>query len=429
MTQVSSFEFDRNFQQQVLALMMQDLDFLIIAQDVVKPEYFSDKVLIWFFTTIRNYFLDYQMRMSYDILRNELVKAVKQRTIKEKDINMYSTCFEQLELPVAHKQYLAKELINFCKSQAIKSAIMEMPQLLAIHDFAGIDAAFHKAMDVGEDFGAVGTNYFVNWNDRIRARARKYESKVIPTGITKLDVYLGGGIKPKQLGIWMAPTSRGKSIALCHCGKRTVIMGKKVLHYTCELSEDEVSERYDSSFSKIKLASLFDEEAQLLATMEKLGSRWGNALIIKDYPPHKATIATLQAHYTQCVRTGFSPDLILVDYLNLLKPSQRRLQRREELSDLATELRGWAMELGVPVWSATQSQRVAISMKTHTEEQVGEDIGMMNVADIVITLNQTIEEVNQNTMRLFIAKNRNGRRYVEIPIMNDLERMCFYFPQ
>ena len=424
-----TFNFDRHFQQQILALMLQDTDFLIVAQDIIKPEFFSDKVLIWYFTTIRNYYLDYQMRMSLDILKNELLKAVQQGKIrKEDDIKAYAECHKQVIQEVPSKEYITKELVAFCKSQAIKSSVMEMPGLLIARDFESIESNFRKAMDVGEDFGAIGTNYFVNWTDRLKSRAQRYESKIMPTGITVLDIYLGGGLRPKQLGIWMAPTNRGKSIALCHCGKRAVIMGKKVLHYTMELSEEDVAERYDSSFSKISMSSLFDEEAALVAQLEKLGMRWGNALIIKEYPAGKPTLAMMSAHFNQCVRSGFVPDMILIDYLDLMRPTHRRLQKREELSDLTTETRGWAMELGLPIWSATQSQRIAISMETHTEEQVGEDIGKVNIADVVITINQTREEVMQNKMRLFLAKNRNGRKYIEVPIITDLDRMCFYVP-
>lgn len=423
------FNFDRKFQVQILSLMLRDLDFLIAAQDIIKPEYFSDNVLIWFFLTIRNYYLDYQMRMDSDVLRNELLKAVQQGKIKkEDDIRNYAESFQLIEQTIGNKDYVVKELVAFCKSQAIKSMVMELPALLIARDFASIESNFKKAMDVGEDFGSTGTSYFVNWTDRLKSRAIRNESRVMPTGITDLDVFLGGGLRPKQLGIWMAPTNRGKSIALCHCGKRAVIMGKKVLHYTMELSEEDVAERYDSSFSKISMSKLFDEEAHLVAQLEKLGMRWGNALIIKEWPAGKPSLATLTAHFNQCVRNGFSPDLILIDYLDLLRPTIRRLQKREELSDITTETRGWAMELNLPIWSATQSQRIAISMETHTEEQVGEDIGKVNIADIVVTINQTKEEVAQNKMRLFLAKNRNGRKYIEIPIINDLDRMCFYDP-
>jgi len=72
--------------------------------------------------------------------------------------------------------------------------------------------------------------------------------------------------------------------------------------------------------------------------------------------------------------------------------------------------------------------RAAISMETHTEEEVGEDIGKVNIADVVITLNQTKEELHREIMRLFLAKNRNGKRYIEIPIQTAFERMAFYEP-
>lgn len=422
----AQFHFNRYFQQQILALMTQDQDFLIVAQSIIQPEFFSDKILIWFFKIIRDYYLDYQMRMTTEILRNEIMKACIQRNIKEDEIKSYVDCFNQIDKPVDNKEYITKELVNFCKSQAIKAMIMEVPSFLKTYDFSSIEANFRKAMDVGEDFGAMGTNYFVSYSDRIKTRSKQKDIRVMPTGITELDVYLNGGLRPKQLGIWMAPTSRGKSLSLCHCGKRAVIMGRKVLHYTMELGEEEISERYDSSFSRIKMSDLAERETEVSSTLEKLGLRWGNALIIKEYPAGKPTVATLHAHYNQCARNGFVSDLILIDYLDQMKPAQKRLQKREELSDLTTELRGWATELKVPIWTATQSQRIAISMATHTEEQVGEDIGKVNIADVVITLNQTREEYIQHVMRLFLAKNRNGPRYREVTINNDLERMCFY---
>jgi KaiC/GvpD/RAD55 family RecA-like ATPase len=423
---IQPFHFNRYFQMQILALMTQDQDFLISAYNIIQPEFFSDKILIWYFKIIRDYYLDYQMRMTSDILKNEVLKACSQNSIKDDEVQAYCECYNKIVEPVASKEYISKELINFCKSQAIKAMIMEVPSYLKTYDFATIAEKFHKAMEVGEDFGSMGTPYFVNYSDRIKLRSKKLDTRAMPTGITELDIYLNGGLRPKQLGIWMAPTSRGKSLSLCHCGKRAVIMGRKVLHYTMELGEEEVSDRYDSSFSRIKMSDLAEKEYEVSSALEKLGLRWGNALIIKEYPAGKSTIANLQAHCSQCMRTGFVPDLVLVDYLDQMKPTQKRLQKREELSDLTTELRGWATELKVPIWTATQSQRIAISMETHTEEQVGEDIGKVNIADVVITLNQTREEYIQRVMRLFIAKNRNGVKYHEVKINSDLERMCFY---
>ena len=73
-----------------------------------------------------------------------------------------------------------------------------------------------------------------------------------------------------------------------------------------------------------------------------------------------------------CVQGGFIPDLIVVDYLDLIKPSQKRTAKREELTDITEELRGAAGETDIPWWTGTQSRRAAISMELHTEEEVGE---------------------------------------------------------
>jgi len=426
---LESFSFNRQFQTEILALMTQDSEFLVLAQGVIEPEFFTDRILIWFYKVIRDYYLDYQMTMPVQLIKNELLKAVRLRSIKDEDqIKNYVLCYDLICQPVRGKEYITKELIAFCKQQAIKNHIMEIPSLLAGQQFSEIEVSFKKAITVGDEYGSIGTNYFTDWLDRLKERTEKYELRIMPTGITELDIYIGGGLKPKQLGIWMGPTGRGKSVALSHCGKRAIIYGKKVMHYTCELSEDEISTRYDAAFSKIPMIELAEREAELMRKLSRMGLRWGSSLIIKEFPPGMATVATLIAHLNQCERMGFVPDLILVDYIDLLKPSHHRVQKREELSDITTELRGMAVERNVPIWSGTQSQRIAISMETHTEEQVGEDIGKMNIADIVVTINQTREEVMNNRIRLFLAKNRNGRKYMEIPIMGNLDRMAFYIP-
>jgi archaellum biogenesis ATPase FlaH len=425
----NEFFFDRLFQQHILALMMQDMNFLIVAQDIIKPELFSDKILIWFFITIRNHFLDYQMLISESILKNELIKAVQQGKIrKEEDVSNYASCCEKILSARPNKQYVEEELVVFCKTQAIKSAVMSMPKQLINRDFQAINDSMKSALEIGNDLGNAGLYYFIDWPDRVKRRANVSESKIMPTGVTELDVYLGGGLKPRQLGMWMGPSGRGKSVALAHCGKRAVIVGKKVIYYTYELSQDDIAERFDSAFSKIPIASLVDEEYELLNKLEDLGKRWGNSLIIKEFPSGKATLAKIDGHIRQCIRNDFYPDLVLVDYLDLIKPTYRRLQKREELTDLTTELRGMAMELNIPIWSATQAQRAAINMKTHTEAEVSEDIGKINISDIVITINQTTEEALQDIMRLFICKNRNGPKYREVAINCDLKRMAFYIP-
>lgn len=424
----AKFPFGKEFQIKILSLMFHDFDFLIFAQEIVQPSYFADNVMAWFYTTMRDYFIDYQMRIDDPTLRNEMKKAAANKRIKAQEVQAYFNMYKKIIVTYDGKDYVIAELVAFCKHQAIKKASLEMPDLLTKNDFEAIEKIWKQALLVGASSSDIGTQYFVSWPERLGTRAVRLEEMTIPTGITGLDICIGGGLRSGQLGLWMAPTNRGKSVALVHCGKRAVIMRRKVIHYTLELSEDDVAERYDASFSRIPVKALLDQEADLARKLEDLGQRMGNSLIIKEYPTKTASMSTIRAHVQQCCAAGFYPDLIIIDYLDLLKPTTRRKEKREELTDIAEEMRGLFGELKIPGWSATQARRAAISKETHDEEDVAEDIGKMNISDIVVTINQTKKEAETGEMRLLVAKNRNGPRWITVPIVTNLSRMSFYNP-
>lgn len=421
-----TFPFSKDFQLNLLGLMFQDYEFLTYAHEIIHPDYFSDDILAWYFSVIKDHFLDYQERITELVLRNELSKAVRNKKIKQTEIPSYVSAFKKIKQTVGNKGYFVSELTTFCQHQAIIKACLEVPDLLDRQDFDQIKARWEAALQVGM-VNNIGTEYFIDYPERIRGRQER-RHRIMPTGITQIDDYLNGGLKPKQLGIWMGPVNRGKTIALMQCAKRCIIAGGKVIHYTLEMSEEEVSERYDSAFSRIPMNLLGDREGDLLRFLHKEGVARGHSLIIKEYSTKRATVGTLLAHFRMCVQAGFIPDLVVVDYLDLVKPACQRAAKREELTDISEEMRGAAGETDVPWWTGTQSRRAAISMELHTEEEVGEDIGKINTADVAITLNQTQDELHQHIMRAFIAKNRNGVKYRTVKFATDFERMCFYDP-
>jgi len=444
------FSYDKKFQIQILALMFRDYDFLTLAQDILNPSYFSDKILGWYFTAFRDYYQDYQMQMDSEAVRNELKKAVSAKRIKQQEVQTYVETFKKIESATSNKKYVTDEVITFSRHQAIKQAALEMPQLLQQNDFPAIETLWRQALSVGTVGFDLGIEYFTSYPQRIAERAAREEELTIPTGITSLDVVIGGGLHPGQLALWMAPTNKGKSVGLVHCGKRAVVEGRKVVYYTLELGGDDVSTRYDSSFTKIDVNQLNDNIYDVAKILEDIGKKFGNNLIIKSYPTKSASVDTLRSHLNRCAASGFVPDLVIVDYLDLLKPTTKRKEKREELSDITEDLRGLAGELNVPIWSATQSRRAAVAKDVHGEDDVAEDWGKMQIADIVITINQNSSEAincdrtypitdeNGNVIdevsyfgayiRLLVAKNRNGPRWRTVGLGVDFNRMCFFVP-
>ncbi len=419
------FEFDREFQINILNIIFNDFDFLVLCNDIVKPEYFSDNILMWFYKCMRDYYLDYQVKINENSLKNEILKAFKNNKLKEQDIEAVAEVRKRLSSKIINKSYITDEVVNFCKHQAITQAVLNAPELLTKGDFSTIQQNFSDAFLIDKAQLDMGHWFFKDYKERIRERSEERAHSILPVGIPELDLLLGGGLNQTQYGLWMAPSNRGKSVALTHCGKRAIIQGKKVVYYSLEMSEKDQADRYDANMCRYAMQELAAFSDEIANKMRKFNGVYEDSLLIKTFT-NDTTIDTIKSHLQRLFSVGWVPDLILIDYLELLTPTRFFKERREETSLISKQLSQMALNLKIPIWSATQSNRQAVSLETHTDEHIAEDYGKIRPADIGITLNQTKEEALDNIMRLFVMKNRNGPRYREVKIQNDFSRMCFY---
>lgn len=425
------FKFDRDFQIELLALMSQEWDFLVFCSELVKPEYFEDQVLIWFYQTIINYLNDYGKGPTSTVIGNEIVKAYNAKIIKDDNKVHYLEVWDKLEKPVQASEYIKDELRYFCKRQAVKNAITGPIAGLMRSDKDGdwdqIIQLVSNACNVGDKDLDLGENYFKDYEERIK---RYVEEDIVrvPTGITNLDILMGGGPKAGQLFMWMGGTGRGKSIGLSHCGKRAVIGGFKVLHYTMELSQDDICRRYDANWAKIPMNDLDSRNSDVVKSLFDWGKKYGNSLIVKEFPTKSASVNTLKRHTAQLVATGFKPDVIIVDYLDLLKPVTNYSDEYADLGSIAAELRGFAMEMKIPIFTATQVNRAGNTAEILDLTHMSDSIKKAFVADIIVAICMTREDKMENRARLVPIKNRNGPDFVEVPIVTDYSRMAFYVP-
>jgi hypothetical protein len=131
-------------------------------------------------------------------------------------------------------------------------------------------------------------------------------------------------------------------------------------------------------------------------------------IIIKEYPTKSANISKLKNHYNQLVSSGKRPDMIIVDYVDLIKPTTKYGEKRYELESIAEELRGWAGELDVPVWSATQTNRDGLDTSVVALKTISEALSKAMVADLIIGIGRSPELQQQGRACYYLAKNRLG---------------------
>ena len=202
----------------------------------------------------------------------------------------------------------------------------------------------------------------------------------------------GVTLRPGEVGMWLGPPKRGKTLALINTGAVNLVHGMKVFHWSLEISKLQVFERYCSRLLGRKVET--EEDIELAKKRVKL---LGGKLEVKDDP---------YCHIFQ-IKEWISKgeaDMLIVDYADLIVPPRKMKERRFELRDIFLALRELAKEFKIPVWTA--SQAVAKSEKKtiiKLEDLEEAKIVKAGISSLVVSLNQTEEELEDNVMRTFIV--------------------------
>jgi hypothetical protein len=113
--------------------------------------------------------------------------------------------------------------------------------------------------------------------------------------------------------------------------------GIDVIHYTLELSESYVGQRYITILTGIPTTDQKDRKDEIIRKVKQVPGR----VRIKYYPPQFASAKTIAAHIEKIKQTGFKPKLIIIDYADLLKSGNgNRDGLYAELGGIYEELRG-----------------------------------------------------------------------------------------
>ncbi len=420
------FSDSREYQIKLLAYMLNNHDFCNIAGDVLKDEHFSDKALQWFFETLK----DAKVRLTQASLQQELVKAVQAKTVRQDEIDKYVEYFDFIKikpLPV-EETHINNELGAFIRTQATKTALVEAWDLAKTGQWEEIVDKLQTAVNQGLDVLELGTFYFRDYQQRLSDRMSATRVEKLSTGVPDLDDIMYGGLKLKQLGLVAGGTGRGKSIFLAWLAQVAILLGKKVAYYTMELSDVDVAERFDALFTHIKINELKTYNNDTFNKLSTMSSRFSDNLVIKEYPPDAATVGTIKGHLRQLSGVGFIPDLVIVDYLDLVKPHRTYNSTHEELDAITKALRGLAVEHSTRVWTATQLNRAGMVMDTPDETAIAGAVSKLFTVDVALLMAQTIEEREDEIMRIMVTKNRNGPAGRTIKLDTDYSRMTFYRP-
>lgn len=396
MTLKSLSQYGKSFQFKVLGALLTDRKFLLNVRELIDDTYFDSDAHKWIITAILEYFDEYNTTITLDVLKLELKKIendVLKAAVRQELKNSYESSKDDLE-------YVQEEFTSFCKNQKLKSALLESADLLKEGNYEVIRSRIENALKAGLDKD-IGHNY----NKDIETRYRKDYRPTIPTPWPLINDKLQGGWGPGDLGIIFGNPGGGKSWVMVSVAAHAAKMGYNVNFYSLELGEDYVGKRFDCNITGKGIDEIGNHRDLVENAMNTLKGR----LIIREYPPKSATINTIKAHVQRTTELHGKPDLIIVDYLDYLRPPARKYsERKGEIDDVFIAAKGLAKELQIPILSPSQVNRMGAKDDIIEGDKAAGSYDKMMVADICFSLSRKKEDKVLGTGRLHIMKNRYG---------------------
>jgi len=401
-------KYGKKFQENLVQLILDDRPFADQIFEVLDTKFLELKYLQSFVGLILNYREKYKTHPPRDTMLTILRAEIDDEDeLIQKQLRDYFTriCLSE-DLPQG-VEHIKEVSLDFCKKQKLKEAMIKSVKLIQSSSYEEISKIINDALKLGID-NDLGYDYLKDFEERFMIKSRN----PVSTGWSLLDNLIRGGLGQGELGVVIAPTGAGKSMALVHIGAQAVMEGLTVVHYTLELQETVVATRYDSCITGINLDDLYNRKDDVLERIKNLDGK----LIVKEYPTKSASIQTLRNHLEKLKRRGENIDMIIVDYGDLLRPIRYLKERRNELESIYEELRGMAQVFKCPIWTASQTNRSGLNAEVITMESISEAFNKCFVADFIFTISRTIEDKNNNEGRVYIAKNRNGPDGLVFPL-------------
>ena len=390
-------KYGQSYQTKVVTNLVTDRPFLEQVSDILETKYFESDTNKWVVDITRKYFSKYKNTPTTDFFKTEIQK-ITDKALQQNVLTQLKAIYAQQS--GGDSEWVKNEFVTFCKNQNFKNVILTSVDLLQTGQFDKIEKLVRDAVKVGQS-NDLGLDY----KEDIEVRFEEVNRRTVKTNWDVIDELIDGGLGPGELGVIVAPSGVGKTWVLCHIGAEAVRQGKNVLHYTLELTQNYVGQRYDTIFTGIPSSDLKENKDQIRDKVDKLKG----GLMIKYYPPKGITANTIAAHIDMVRSTKFQPDLIIIDYADLLvSVNSKNNSDYQEQGGIYIDLRAMGGEYQIPIWTASQTNRSAIESDVIHADKIADSYAKVMNADLIISVSRKDTDKLNDTARFHVMKNRFG---------------------
>ena len=339
------------------------------------------------------------------------ITEIKTYLSKEEDLKLFK------DTVITYKQYDTQlnidELIAntevFFKEKAVYNTVLKIVDDVSKEksDYGKFLQWFEKACNITL-VNEIGLDFYGEYEKVIKDLGTQNE--VVPLGWDFIDTKIGGGLAKngRALYLFLGPTNVGKSIFLGNVASNMAFKGLTTVLISLEMPEMMYAKRISSHVSKIPIKDIQQQIGSLESYFKEVSETRKRKLIIKEFPPKAITVAGVKAYLESLVKAGIKPDVLVIDYLGLLKASSGD-NSYEQGKAAAEELRALSYFFNIPIVSAIQTNREG--METPSLDTVSESLGVAFTADVVWAIYQEEGDQELGIIKLSGIKNRVGPKF------------------
>ena len=431
-------------ERKILSSMITNTEYLTQLRDVAQTKYFKSSYSQIVAGWVWEYFEHTQQAPGSHI---EDIYVKNRHLLKDEEDNELVAEFlsklSEDHIEIKNIKYAVKSAVEFFKLRSVELFKQEVESALAeknpnraeklIADFRRLDTIQGRGVNLLRDPGSIRLSFL-----------QDHEFLFKFPGVLGQTL---GMFKRGDFFAWMGSPKRGKTWYLIYTATRAVLMGYRVVFISLEMNEEPIIRRFWKGFTgqpekpervdipifkhiknkyeikskNVKKKGLNFEEVEKQQKKYIFASR-GGELRIQTYPSYSASVQDIEDYLTNLeYYEGLIPDVIVVDYADILKPGNARLDYRHQLDNIWKSLRGIAQEKEALVVTATQSGRKGLTGEI-SESDVAEDMRKMAHITKMVILNQNEKEKDAGIIRMKPAAQREERSFsAEIAVLQSLE--------
>jgi hypothetical protein len=399
-------QFGVPFQQHILAVIARVPTFALRFRTVLRSDYFEATDHRYIAKVLLDYADEYESLPTETTLL-ETVRPVVPKAEFDSFASLVSRLYRE---DIQDSDAVISKVIEFGQNQAMVNAVIKGAERLEVGN-RDLRPLIDEALLVGQDILDLGHNYRDDAEDRFSwyLHPEEQSKTVVPTGITHMDIAMGGGLGRGELGVILAPPKRGKTTLLINIGYGACLdpRGLNVVHFTLEMNKEKVARRYDDRLmGKLVRMRQTDPEKYVELLRERVTTLIRGNLFVKEYGTRQANVSDMRSYLTILSSQGFKPDMVVVDYADIVKPARRLGEMRHEQAGIYEDLRALAGEFDVAVWAGSQSNRGSLDKEVITIQDFAESFEKSAIVDAAWAFCQTLDEKVDRECRLFGAALR-----------------------